>query len=55
MDQKHRDYCIRLGNPYYTNEKEQQYDFAEPSIEDFFGNEDNDNFNLQNSSKKFTN
>lgn len=56
MDQKHREYCIRLGNPYMKEEK------VEPKIEFSNGlnNFENSVDNLNNSdwlknSKKFTN
>lgn len=40
MDQKHRDYCIRLGNPYYIKEE------AKPQYEEI--NEDSfDNFQIK--------
>ena len=55
MDEKHRDYCIRLGNPYYIKESQTQYEeFDNSSWDNFAKNENADN-NLLNNSKKFTN
>ena len=56
MDQKHIDYCIRLGNPYYIEKNQMQYNELENSSWDNFSkNENNVKFNLPNNSKKFTN
>lgn len=56
MDQKHRDYCIRLGNPYYIKESQRQYEeLANSSWDNFIINDNNTNDNLLNNSKKFTN
>ena len=55
MDEKHRNYCIRLGNPYYINESQTQYEELDISLWD---NDDINNIandNLLNNSKKFTN
>ena len=56
MDQKHIDYCIRLGNPYYAERSQMQYnELKNSSWDNFAQNDDNVKFNLQNNSKKFTN
>ena len=56
MDQKHREYCIRLGNPYMKEEK------VEPKVE--FKNEwnnfenpvdDSNNTDWLKNNKNFTN
>ena len=55
MDQKHRDYCIRLGNPYYIEESQTQYEELDDSSWDNFAINNDSNDNLLNNSKKFTN
>ena len=59
MDQKHRDYCIRLGNPYYIKESQKQYEEIDNSSWDNFAiNDDSvktdDKLGKKNI-KKFTN
>ena len=56
MDQKHKDYCISLGNPYYIKESLSQYEELDNSLWDNFAiNDNNENDNSLNNSKKFTN
>ena len=56
MDQKHREYCIKLGNPYYT-----QTDKQCKEMDSFTWNKDTANQannyseNWAKNSKKFTN
>lgn len=57
MDQKHREYCIKLGNPYMMNENDnyQRNERRKNSFEGFeIEVEDNDENWLKNT-KKFTN
>lgn len=54
MDEKHRLYCIKLGNPYMESEKYQkpyQYDEAE----NFWEQPANNNLDWRKNNKKFTN
>lgn len=54
MDEKHRQYCIKLGNPYMESEKYQkpyQYDEAE----NFWEQPANNNLDWRKNNKKFTN
>ena len=55
MDEKHRQYCIKLGNPYMNDEryqKQYEYDNAEPFWQEQSTKQDN---NWIKNSKKFTN
>ena len=54
MDQKHRDYCIKLGNPFMKEEKYNE-PFPEETSNDWVENANNGNDNWQNNTKKFTN
>ena len=53
MDEKHRQYCIRLGNPYM----EEKYNKVnlEPTEEPWIPVVDNNVDDWQKNSKKFTN
>ncbi len=58
MDREHREYCIKLGNPYYKSEESKDEDmennlWGDPNINKYNSN-NNDNFWLNNN-KKFTN
>ena len=54
MDEKHRQYCIRLGNPYMQDEKYNKVNLDKIN-EPWNPNENNIQQNWQKNSKKFTN
>ena len=55
MDKKHREYCIKLGNPYYTvkNEEANETNLSQDNFE--IDVEDNNSDNWLKNTKKFTN
>lgn len=59
MDEKHREYCIKLGNPYYIGKenKPQYEEFTNSSWDNFAMNaeESDTGDNWLKNSKKFTN
>lgn len=54
MDEKHRQYCIRLGNPYMQDEKYNKINLDRIN-EPWIPVENNNVDNWTNNSKKFTN
>ena len=56
MDKKHKEYCISLGNPYYTRQEKQYEKITDNSWNNFeIQVEDNNTSNLHKNSNKFTN
>lgn len=55
MDKKHREYCIKLGNPYYINEEKTTYKEPTYSWEEVETEENGATDNWLKNSKKFTN
>lgn len=55
MDEKHRQYCIKLGNPYMMEERyEQQFQTAE-NVSSWIPEEKFEVNSLGKNNKKFTN
>ena len=54
MDEKHRQYCIRLGNPYMQDDKYNKVNLDKIN-EPWIPVENNNVDNWTNNSKKFTN
>jgi hypothetical protein len=54
MDEKHRQYCIRLGNPYMEQNKYNKVEL-EPNEEPWIPVMNNDEEDWQKNSRKFTN
>lgn len=55
MDQKHREYCIRLGNPYMREEKYEKQFRGEVADSSWMPETEIKDDNWIKSSKKFTN
>lgn len=56
MDQKHREYCIRLGNPYMREERyQEQFKEAEPLDSSWIPETKLEQNNWLKNNKKFTN
>ena len=54
MDEKHRQYCIKLGNPYMELDKYNKVELEQVN-EPWIPLENNDSQDWQKNSKKFTN
>lgn len=55
MDEKHRQYCIKLGNPYMQDDRYRNNNIYNQTDNFWDNNPDNQNKNWLKSSNKFTN